>query len=227
MERHFDWDAAERILHSELADAEVKRDYRVQAWCHSNLGHVAEAQQRLGDAFRHWSAALALLDRLGSGQTALAIRLRHLMRRWHEEPRVWVSYSHRDAKRVSAVLRTLRRAKIEVISDIKFSAGHSILGQINAAMSRCAKFIVFWSANSSDSAWVEYERELLNVLMKRRRKDRSKRAFDNVVIFYCLGRKGPDGELRDDVQILEPKLGFRLATRILIDSIKTSEVLQR
>ena len=106
-----EYQAAERLLLHELAEA--GNDLVLVAECHSNLGNVAEAQGRIGDAFRHWSRALFVLNHLGLIESPEGERLRRLIRLWHENtPRVWVSYSHRDDKRVERVLHVLRRSKI-------------------------------------------------------------------------------------------------------------------
>jgi len=215
--------AAERILVNELAQAGNNK--LLAAQCHSNLGNIAESQGRIGDAFRYWSCALALLERLGLSEAPEACRLRRLIRLWHENPRVWISYSHRDAKRVELVLEVLRNCGIDVLYDRNFLAGHSIQRQILTAISLCPKHVVFWSSHSRDSAWVQYEEEILKILKKQRRKDHSNRALDNIVIFYCLGKARPTDEMADDLQILESRLGFTLATKNLVQSIKTSEIV--
>jgi hypothetical protein len=223
LERQGKWQAAERLLLQELANAGHNR--LLTAQCYSNLGNIAETQNRIGDAFRHWSMALDLLNRLDLAETAEAIRLRRLIRLWHENPRVWVSYSHRDQKRVEAVLKVVRRAGIEVKYDQEFAAGHSIQRQVLTAISLCPKHVVFWSGHSRNSGWISYEREILEIVKKQRQRDRSIEAWDNITIFYCLGRVRPDNEMRSDLQIVEPKLGFALATSTLIHSIKFSEIL--
>jgi TIR domain len=216
-----------------LAEAEAKRDLRLVAEWRSNLGNVAEAQHRVGDAFRHWSNALFLLNRLGLARTAEAERLRRLIRQYHDTtPQVWVSYAHRDKERVDRVLRVLRHREIKVIYDREFLAGHSIHRQILAGIQRCPKHIVFWSAASQKSEWVQYEKEVLELLKEQRRKDLSEDALDNIVIFYCFSKTLPKNadslakdDFRDDLQICEGALGFKRATQLLIRSITTSEVL--
>src|SRR2546425_8667303 len=103
-----EWQAAERLLLHELAEAERRDDHVLVAQCHSNLGNVAEAQNRVGDAFRHWSKALVMLKRLRLAQKAEGERLHSLLRLWHDNPRVWVSYSHVDKARVEHILAILR-----------------------------------------------------------------------------------------------------------------------
>lgn len=222
--RQGDYQAAERLLVQRLAEA--GKNLVLVAECHSNLGNVAEAQGRIGDAFRHWSRALFVLSRLRLIESAEGERLRRLIRLWHENtPRVWASYSHRDDGRVERVLHVLRRAKIEVIYDKKFLAGHSIHRQILAAIQRCPKHVVFWSQASQQSEWVQYEKDFLDTLKKQRREDSFGHAVDNVVIFYCFDNALPKDDFSDDLQIIESNLGFDVATEKLIRSITTSEVL--
>jgi hypothetical protein len=217
-----EWQAAERLLLDELAKAEQRGDLSLVAQCYSNLGNVAEANDRVGDAFRHWSSALDLLTRLGSTKTGEAERLRRLLRLWHEMPRVWVSYSHDDTERVEPVLGALRRAGIEVMYDKAFLAGHSIQRQVLEAIERCPKGIVFFSSVSKESEWVKYE---IEVLKRQRHENLSRHALDNITIFYCLDADLPPNEFSDDLQIVEGNLGFVGATTELVRSIKTSEVL--
>jgi len=218
-----EWQAAERLLLHELAQA--GRNRLRAAECYSNLGNVAEAQHRVGDAFRYWSLAIHLLNRLRLTETPEADRLRRLIRLWHENPRVWVSYSRHDQERVEAVLRVLRRSGIEVMCDMDFAPGHSIQRQILSAIARCPKYVVFWSARSRDSGWVLYEQEILRTVKRQRRRDHSIRAWDNVVIFYCLDGERPKNEMGGDLQIVEAQVGFASATKSLIRGIKASEIL--
>jgi len=103
------WPAAERRLLRDLSGAERREDIASCAECRANLGHVAEAQQRIGDAVRHWSVALALLDKIGHPQDAEVERVARLIRRWHELPRVWISYAHADGKRVAQLVKVLKQ----------------------------------------------------------------------------------------------------------------------
>jgi hypothetical protein len=222
--KQFEWAAAEALLLCELSKAERRGNQALEAQCYSNLGNVAEAQGRLGDAFRHWSRAIFLLGRLGLIETAEGERLRSLLRLWHENPRVWVSYCREDTKRVEPILSFLRRKKIEVMYDREFWAGHSIQRQILAAILRCSKFIVFWSKNSHKSEWVHYEIEVLD---RQRSRDLSRQAWDNVIIFYCLDPILPPNSFSDDVQIVESELGPANAAAKLVQSIASSEILAR
>jgi tetratricopeptide (TPR) repeat protein len=218
------YQAAERLLLQQLAQETHNVSFRVE--CYSNLGNVAEAQGRVGDAFRHWSKSLSLLADLGLAETAEGERLRRLIRLWHEDtPRVWVSYSHRDAHRVDKVVRVLRRSRIDVMWDKDFLAGHSIQAQVLAAIQRCPKHIVFWSKASEKSEWVQYEKDFLGILRKQRSRDRSEHALDNIIIFYCFDGASPGNDFRDDVQIPEKNIGFATAIDRLIRSIRTSALL--
>jgi hypothetical protein len=76
----FEWQAAGRLLLDELADAERRKDAVLAAQCHSNLGNVAEADDRVGDAFRYWSRAFFELKGLGRTETAEGERLRRYKR---------------------------------------------------------------------------------------------------------------------------------------------------
>src|SRR5262249_42347511 len=154
----------------EEAERGAQRVQLLISRCHSNLGNAAEAQHRIGDAFRHWSRSLSALDVLGLSRGPEGERLRRLIRLWHEMPRVWVSYSHRDKKKVDRVVQKLRRAEIDVTYDTQFLGGHMIQRQIQLAISRCPKGVVFWSESSQKSGWVQYEVELLK---KKRLEDAS------------------------------------------------------
>jgi hypothetical protein len=220
-----DWQEEERRVLQALARAEQKGKQVLIAQGYSNLGNLAEKQGRLGDAFRHWSRAIAVLRRLKFVGTAEYERLLRLLRLWHETPPVWISYARKDATHVRRILAVLRRKRIRVISDVKFAAGHSIQRQILDAIVSCPKGIVFWSKNALASEWVGYETAILNELQKQRRRDLRQKALDNVVIFYCLDDQAPPNYFRGDLQILEPELGLPDAITQLVQGLKTSELL--
>src|SRR4051812_24779147 len=142
------WPAAERRLLHDLAAAEEASDLRTCAQCRANLGHVAEIDGRIGDAVRHWSAALGLLDGRSAAQGAEAERLVRLIRRWHDLPRVWISYAHADGEHVARIAEELQRDGIEVFWDTRFLAGHMIQRQILTAVKQCPKYTMVWSKNA-------------------------------------------------------------------------------
>jgi TIR domain-containing protein len=222
-----DWQAEERRLLQTLARAQQRASQTLIAQCYSNLGNLAEKQGRIGDAFRHWSRALAVLRLMRFVGTAEYERLLRLLRLWHETPRIWVSYAHRDAKRVRRVLGLLEKHRISVMSDLKFAAGHSIQRQVLDAISICPKGIVFWSKNAKDREWIQYETALLHQLKKQRGKDLKQKALDNTVIFYCLDKDIPPSYFSGDLQIRERRSeqGFAAATSMLVESLKSSEIV--
>lgn len=215
------WPPAERLLIADLVRAERTNDIALSAQCHANLGHAAEAQGRVGDAVRHWSRALELMGRIRLPQTAEAERLTRLIRRWHEIPRVWISYAHKDEKHVRKIIARLRRRRIAVISDHSFIAGHMIQRQVHLGISKSPKYVVIWSRNALDRPYVNYE---LQVLKEQRRADLEGHALDNVVIFYCLDNTVLPGDHADDIQIFERRLGIDTAIALLARSVKTSEL---
>jgi hypothetical protein len=215
------WAPAERLLIAELTHAEKANDIALSAQCHANLGHAAEVQGRIGDAVRHWSRALELMARIGLQQSAEAERLSRLIRRWHEIPRVWISYAHKDEEHVRRIMTRLRRRKIMIVSDHTFIPGHMIQRQVHIGISRSPKYVVIWSRNALDRPWVDYE---LQVLQDQRRADLEGHAFDNTVIFYCLDNTPLPGDHADDIQIYEERLGIDTAIGRLASSIKTSEL---
>ena len=215
------WVIAERHLLAELTQAERDNDVSLSAQCHANLGHAAEAQGRIGDAFRHWSRALSLMASIGLQQCAEAERLTRLIRRWHEIPRVWISYAHKDEEHVRKIIARLSRRKIKVFSDHAFIPGHSIERQIRSRIALSPKYVVIWSRNALDRPWVDYE---LQILQDQRRTDVEGYAFDNIIVFYCLDNTPIPGEHTDDIQIFENRVGINVAIGLLARSIRTSEL---
>jgi len=215
------YSAAERRLLADLIEAERNGDWEFAAACHANIAHIAEVQQRIGDAVRHWSLALALMEQTGQRGTGEAQRLQRLIRRWHELPRAWISYAHLDKERVDAVVARLKGAQIDVRWDDWFVGGKPIVSQVHTAISQCPKYVVMWSSNAQGRPWMDYE---LRVLSKQRERDMEQRALDNVVIFYCLDSTPLPDEHTDDVYIRELEEGFEKAIGRLIRSITSSEI---
>jgi hypothetical protein len=204
-----------------LARAEGRGDDRGIAGTLIVLGDLAELDGRIGDAFRYWCGALALLDRVQLGDSAEALRIRRLLRLWHSTPRMWASYAHADEERVQSVITFLRHQGVEVEYDRNFIAGGGIQHQIVSTLARCPKYVVFWSAASRTSPWIDYE---LDVIRDHRRANRAAGALDNVCLFYCLdGTPVPD-EFTDDLFISEHRSGPEPATALLLRSLKTSAV---
>jgi hypothetical protein len=218
---HADLQASERkVLHA-LARAEGRRDDRRIAGALIVLGDLAELDGRIGDAFRYWCATLALLGRLQLGDSADALRIRRLLRLWHSSPRMWASYAHADRKRVRSVIAFLGDHGVEVEYDTNFIAGIGIQHQIVSTLARCPKYVVFWSAASRTSPWIEYE---LEVIRDQRRANLAAGALDNVCLFYCLDDTPVPDEFTDDLFISERTSGPESARALLLRSLKTSAV---
>lgn len=216
-----EFEPAERLLLAKLVEAEATSRLSLVAECHANLGHVAEAQGRVGDAVRHWSMALYHIGAVGLQNSAESLRLSRLIRQWHKIPRIWISYAHGDSAQVTRIIRRLRRRRIEVRTDKDFLAGREIERQIRRAISECPKYVIIWSQKALDRPWIQFE---LQMLRDQRNTDIQKHAFDNSIIFYCLDNTPIPDEHRDDLQVLEHQLGINQAVKALAHSISKSDL---
>ncbi|MET9389569.1 toll/interleukin-1 receptor domain-containing protein [Streptomyces sp. NPDC006624] len=87
----------------------------------------------------------------------------------------FISHNHRDKPDVKPLAARLRLLGVDVWLDSwEIRPGDSIPGKVNEALSLVDTVMVFWSANSSTSAWVNTEWE---VALSRRLRDNSVRVI--------------------------------------------------
>ncbi|WP_435219221.1 toll/interleukin-1 receptor domain-containing protein [Streptomyces sp. bgisy034] len=87
----------------------------------------------------------------------------------------FISHNHRDKPDVKPLAARLRLLGVDVWLDSwEIRPGDSIPGKVNEALGLVDTVMVFWSANSSTSAWVNTEWE---VALTRRLRDNSVRVI--------------------------------------------------
>lgn len=92
----------------------------------------------------------------------------------------FISHNHRDKPQVTPLAARLRLLGVDVWLDSwKIRPGDRIFGKINEALRLVDTVIVFWSANSSKSPWVNTEWE---AALTRRLRDDSVRVIPVVVL---------------------------------------------
>jgi hypothetical protein len=81
-----------------------------------------------------------------------------------ESATVFLSYNHNDKESVTAVDQWLRNRRVTVfLDDRTFLPGRELERQIVTQIQKCDKVVCFYSVNSRDRPWVQFEQKIAKI----------------------------------------------------------------